>query len=149
MKFARETWADCVDELRPMFVRHWEEIALQKDKVPLDPCYERYEEMDALGALNITTARLDGELVGYMIAVVSPHLHYNSTVMAFHDIYYMKPEHRRGWNGVRLFRAAEQNLKDAGAEQFFVGHKVGLDLGPIFKRLGYSHVETTYAKWIG
>src|SRR5258708_3980238 len=33
-------------ELPPLFMRHWKEIALNQDEVPLDPNWDRYFEYD-------------------------------------------------------------------------------------------------------
>lgn len=146
MNFAEETWADCRDELVELFPRHWREIALRQDLIPLDVDEKQYE---ALGDfLHITTARED-RLVGYLMSIVHPHLHYKSTLMAFQDIMWIDPDYRKGRNGIRLIQASEGFLKARGVKQIFLGTKLRLDLGSLFKRLGYEPVEMIYSKWVG
>ena len=51
---------------------HWEEVANNKDTIPLDIDWERYRALDDDGSLHVLTARDDGELVGYVMHVIAP-----------------------------------------------------------------------------
>ena len=39
-----EQWPEFIEEAKPMLPIHWEELALNKDKVPLDPQYYIYDD---------------------------------------------------------------------------------------------------------
>lgn len=143
-----ERWRDLKSEMLPLLVRHWREIALNHAEVPLDIDHERYDALDASEALHILTARRGGLLIGYHVAIVSPHLHYRSTLHGITDVYWIAPECRHGVTAMRLFQAVERELKKLGVRKLFTATKLHLDQGPLFERLGYRPVERLYAKLI-
>lgn len=149
LTFATEDWSDCVPELVGLWPAHWNEVATHKDKIPLDPNHVEYERCNALGQLHLTAARCNGDLAGYLTAIVRPHLHYAHSLSAFYDLYYLAPPYRRGMNGVRLFKEAERALKARGVERMFTGTKLSKDAGRIFERLGWTETERLFVKWIG
>lgn len=146
--YAVELWADVKGEMAPMFERHWREIALNHAEVPLDIDHARYDALAAAGALHVVTARDETGLIGYHIAIISTHLHYKSTLHGITDVYYVAPEKRQGFTGIRLFQAVERELKARGVRKLFTGTKLHLDMGPLFERLGYTAVERLYSKLI-
>lgn len=143
-----ERWRDLRAEMLPLLVRHWREIALNHADVPLDIDEAKYGELDDTGALHIVTARRDGLLIGYHVAIVTPHLHYRSTLHGITDVYWLAPECRHGVTAMRLFQAVERELKRRGVRKLFTATKLHLDQGPLFERLGYRPVERLYAKLI-
>lgn len=128
---------------------HWEEVATHKDKIALEPDYVVYQRMADAGQLHVTAARSNGELAGYVVAIVRPHLHYAHSLSAFYDLYYLAPAHRRGLNGVNLFKAAEVALRKRGVDRMFTGTKLSKDATLIFERLGWMETERLFVKWIG
>lgn len=143
-----ERWRNLRPEMTPLLMRHWREIALNHAEVPLDIDHERYAALDESGGLHIVTARRQGLLIGYHVAIVSPHLHYRSTLHGITDVYWIAPECRHGVTGMRLFQAVERELKKVGVRKLFTATKLHLDQGPLFERLGYKPVERLYAKLI-
>ena len=144
-----ENWHDMKAEAAPLLERHWLEIAADKDEIPLAVDHESYDALADCGALHILVARKDGQMIGYYWAMVRHHLHYATTLFAFADIFYIVPEHRKGWVGYKLFTEMEKSLKARGVKKIFAGCKPWHDVGPIFDRLGYTVHETTYSKMIG
>lgn len=143
-----ERWKNLRAEMLPLLVRHWREVALNHADVPLDIDEARYAELDEAGALHIVTARRNGLLIGYHVAIVSGHLHYKSTLHGITDVYWVAPECRHGVTAMRLFQAVERELKAAGVRKLFTATKLHMDQGPLFERLGYRPVERLYAKLI-
>jgi GNAT superfamily N-acetyltransferase len=145
-----EPWAEFVEEARPLFPEHWRELALNQDKVPLDPRYEIYDAHDAKGGLLVVTLRGAGELAGYFIGFVAPGLHYRSCLTLTMDIFWVRPEHRGGaLAGIKLFRAVEAEARRRGVRRLFYGSKVHKDASRLFEFLRCEPVETFYTKWIG
>lgn len=144
--YAVEHWLDIKDEMLPILERHWREIALNHEDVPLDIDHERYDAMDEAGHLHIVTVRREGALIGYHVAIISGHLHYASTLHGITDVFYVAPEYRQGFTGIRLFQKVEKEMKSLGVKKLFTGTKVHLDLSKLFERLGYKRVEYLYAK---
>jgi len=146
--YAVERWRDLRVEMLPLLVRHWREVALNHADVPLDIDEARYRQLDEAGGLHIVTARRDGLLIGYHVAIVSPHLHYASTLHGITDVYWIAPECRHGVTAMRMFQAVERELKSLGVRKLFTATKLHLDQGALFERLGYRPVERLYAKLI-
>lgn len=136
-------------ELVPLLQDHWREIGRDHHEVPLDPDWVRYFDLDDKGNLSVIAVRHAGELVGYHIAVISPHLHYKGTLHGVTDVYYLKPEHRRGFTGVRLFKAVGDEMKRRGVVKLITGTKLHHDMGRIFERLGYRETERVFTKIVG
>jgi len=149
LQFAVERGSEIREEMDALTQLHWEEIALDKGRVFLAPDYARYEDMEAKGILHIITAREAGSLVGYHIALVSPHLHYRNDLMCFTDIYFIHPDHRKGLAALGLFRAIESEMRKLGVKKLITGCKDHHNLAPIFTRLGWTLTDHIYGKYIG
>lgn len=147
--FEVESFTESLPELKPILPLHYEELALDKDKVPLSPQYDIYEAREALGELIFVTAREAGELIGYFIGFVAPGLHYSTCLTCTMDIFYIHPEHRGSNFGFELFDFVEKELKRRGVDRWFVGSKCHLDASWLFERLGFDRVEITYSKYMG
>lgn len=146
--YAVERWRDLQTEMMPLLVKHWHEVALNHAAVPLDIDQAGYKRHDESGALHIVTARRDGVLIGYHVAIISPHLHYASTLHGLTDVYYIAPEFRHGVTGMRLFQRVEKELKERGVKKLYTATKLHLDQGKLFEHMGYIPIERVYAKII-
>jgi len=144
-----ESFEDRLPELEPLLPLHYEELALNKDKVPLSPQYPVYINRERNGELMFMVVRDRGELIGYFIGFVAPGLHYSTCLTLIMDIFYIHPEHRGSSTGHKLFKAVEAEAKKRGVQRMFVGSKVHLDASWLFEKLGYEKVETTYSTWLG
>lgn len=138
-----------VEEIQKILPEHYEELALNKDQVPLRPQWNVYKQREDAGQLLYVTARELGELVGYFIGFIAPGLHYETCLTCTLDIFYVRKDKRTGSAGVRLFRAVEAELKHRGVQRWFMGSKVHADASALFKRIGAEPVETYYSKWLG
>ncbi len=148
--FQLEKWdgffADAANGLMPL---HWKELALDQDKFPLSVDNPRFSAIDGQGLLHILTARKDGELVGYFIAIVMPHLHYSTSgLMAFTDMYFMRKD-CRGVAGAKLFTEAERTLAERGVVKAYLSHKTHQDHTMLFEALGWKHTDKAYTKLLG
>lgn len=150
--YQTEKWADVLPEMEPLLVEHWREIALGHDKVPLDVARERYQQLCDEGSLHIVTVRHDGQLVGYHVAIVSGHLHYLSTLHGITDVYFLRPQYRKGRTGISLFKRVEAEMRGLGVKKLFTGaklHTANGQSGRLFEYLGYEPTETLFTKYIG
>lgn len=144
-----ETFSEARSDIEKLLAEHWEEIALNKDKIKLKPDWFGYEQMYMMGRLCIVTARDKGVVVGYAVFILMRHLHYSSNVYALNDVLFLKKSHRKGTAGFRLLRAAEQILRDKGVSKINWHVKVHHDFGVLLKRLGYQLEETVWGKCVG
>ena len=144
-----ESLTERLDELKALFPLHYEELALNQDKVPLDPQYHVYLERDKLGQVILATLREEGALVGYFVGFIAPGLHYQTCLTCTMDIFYVHPDKRGGRCGVKLFKFVENELKRRGVQRWFVGSKCHKDASWLFEFLGFNQVEIYYSKWLG
>lgn len=147
--FAVESFTEQLPELKVILPLHYEELALDKEQVPLSPQYEVYTDRESRGEVLFVTARKEGQLIGYFIGFISPGLHYSTCLTCIMDIFYIHPEYRGSNTGFELFEFVEKELKRRGVDRWFVGHKEHFDIGFLFKKLGFEKVEITYSKYIG
>lgn len=142
-----EHYSDAIPEMRDLYPDHYQEIAVDQDAIKLDPNYETYLKLDRLGMLHLVTARNEaGRLVGYHLAILDYHMHYQDCYVAKSDIFFLKKDYRTGTNGIRLFRFVEQELRRIGVMKFFTGCKTHHNLSVIFRRLKYNEQEIVFAK---
>lgn len=144
-----ESLALRLDELKPMLPRHYAELALDQDKVPLDPDYDQYLALDARGEVLFVTMLEQGALAGYFVGFVKPHLHYKSTLHCFMDIYWIAPEFRGQRGFFTLFGFVETECKRRGVKKPYFGSKLHKDTGGLFERIGMKPADTYYSAWWG
>jgi GNAT superfamily N-acetyltransferase len=140
-----ESFSERLEELKALLPLHYEELALNKDKVPLSPQYEVYVDRERQGMLLFVTARDAGQLVGYFIGFVAPGLHYSTCLTCIMDIFYIAPDHRGSNAGFQLFKFVEKELKRRRVQRWFMGAKVHFDCSFLFEKLGAELVEKTYS----
>lgn len=143
-----ETYLDAIKELRPLFEEHWEEVAINKEKIKLNPDYSKYEQMQASGILALFTARDEGRLIGYSVFFMIPHMHYRDHMFAMNDIIFLLPEYRGTMAGADLVQFAEKELKGVGVSYITYHFKTHLPFGKGLEFLGYEHCENMFGKYI-
>lgn len=145
-----EKFADCIGELKESIIQsHYEELALNKDKVPLIPNWDKYILLENADALVHISLREDGILIGYFIGVVDTHLHYMQTKMFTMDIMYVSPKHRNSNGGMLLMEKLEEECRRRGVQKMILNTKKHFNIGALYVRRGFKHIEEIYSKWIG
>lgn len=144
-----ESFTEVLPELKPLLPTHWEELALNKDKVKLDPQYNIYLARDAAGEVMFVTLRELGQLVGYFIGFVAPGLHYKTCLTLHGDIFYVWPANRGGGGGFVLFNFVKAEAKRRGVQRVFAGTKMHKDCAWMFERMGWDECERTFTLWLG
>lgn len=143
-----ENFKDFVVEVGPLLYQHWEEIALDKNKIDLQPDWATYEVLADADKMHVTTARNGSELVGYAIFILTQALHYKQLSIADGDVFWLHPDHRKGLTGFKLLKKSEEFLKARGVQKIFNKVKLHKDVGKVFERLGYTPIERVYAKGV-
>ena len=144
-----ESFTEQLEELKPLLPLHYEELALNQDKVPLAPQYDIYIKREELGELLFLTARKDGTLIGYYIAFIAPGLHYSTCLTCIMDIFYVHPEHRGDNTGKLILNGVEAELIRRGVQRWFSGSKIHFPCDWLLQKQGFEPVETTHSKWLG
>ena len=147
--FSVESFEESLPELKPILPVHYEELALDKNNIPLDPDYNFYISKDNIGELLYITARNEGDLIGYFIGFVGPGLHYKSTLTCIMDIFFVHPDYRGSNIGFEMFNYVEKELRRRKVLRWYVGSKCHKDASWLFEKLGFERVEITYSKLLG
>ena len=145
--FARESLESirAGGRLEQLLERHYHEIAHFKD-IALDIDWPMYEKADELGKLRCFSARIDGELVGYVGHIVNLAPHYKGSLQAVQDVIFMAPERRGLFAGSRLIAYSDQCLAAEGVQVVYHHTKAAFPMDSILKRNGYELVDTLWAK---
>jgi GNAT superfamily N-acetyltransferase len=144
--YQQESLVTAKKDARPLLEKHWEEIALNKDTIKLNPDWDAYADLEDAGILRIFTARSDGELVGYFVTFVKAHIHYKDHLFAYNDILFLTKEYRKGFTGSKLIKFAEKCLKEDGVSVVVVNTKRHKPFDVLLEWLGYKHIENIYSK---
>lgn len=149
--FQIEPWAVYMRDCQALWAEHYSEIAVRKDQMAMKPDVDAYRALDANGALSILVGRGPaGRMVGYVLAVVRPHLHYADVLCGFEDAYFLTKDERRGRTGILMLQAWEAEMKRRGCKMIVAMTKTEprLDMSKIFTRLGFGCTDFVMSKWI-
>ena len=149
MRYQQEFLAMVEDDIRPLIQRHWEDIALNKDKIKLNPDWDAYHTLEQAGVLKIFTAREGDLLVGYFVVIIQYNMHYKDHLFASNDVIFLHPDYRKGRTGIKLIQFAEKCLKEDGVSVLAINTKVHKPFDNLMQFLKFSLVERIYSKYIG
>lgn len=148
--YAVERLEECLEEVKPLLSKHYEQVAMYQDKVKLNPDYDRYLELCDAGVLHCVVARDDEDVViGYFISMIVPHMHYQDSKYAVNDIVFIEESYRKTKVGLNLFTFAEESLKEQGVSVITIHMKTSLPFDSLCEGLGYDYAERNYTKFIG
>jgi hypothetical protein len=136
---------ECFNEISQMFQKHYEELSVTK-QFNLNPDFATYWEADKRKILKVVTCENDNEIIGYIVYFIGLNLHYKDCLLATEDIYYLKPEYRKGSTGIKMFKFAEKFLKSIGVNMIKYSTKVHLDNSRLFEFLGCEFTEKVFLK---
>jgi GNAT superfamily N-acetyltransferase len=137
IKYQQEFLESCLDEAKVLLEKHWKEIALNKDKIKLNPDWEAYAELEAVGKLKIFTAR--------DFTNTQPKDLSQGTL----DLLFLSEEYRKGLTGVKLIKFAEGCLKSDGVSVMIVNTSTKKPFDVLMNRLGFNLIERVYSKYLG
>lgn len=149
IKYQQEFLSSCEKDCQDLIKQHWEEIALNKDHIKLNPDWESYHSLEESGILKIFTARDNQTLIGYFVVTVSRSLHYKDHIFANNDIFYLDESYRKGFTGIKLMKFAEKCLKEDGVSLLNVNTKIHKPFDTLMTFLGYKNIERVYSKYLG
>ena len=149
LKYQQEFISQVKSECQSLIELHWEEIALYKDKIKLNPDWESYHTYEENNLLRIFTARNEDVLVGYFVAVLQKNMHYKDHIFACNDILYLHEDYRKGFAGIHLLKFAEEMLKEDGVSVMLINTKIHKPLDKILERLKFNPIERVYSKYLG
>ena len=99
------------------------------------PDAEAYKAMESIGNYRLAWMKKDGKPIGFVGVLVCKVPHF-SMVCASIESLYLAPEHRKGFNGLRLLKWAKTVAKQAGAVGITMTAVEGTRLEQLATRLG-------------
>ena len=147
MKFKKETYAECVEDIKPLLEAHWSEVEWGQEQIPLVPVYEAYKVSEDAGLVEFYTMRCRNgdELLGYAVYWIHMHPHHGTTAFANNDMLYVVPEYRHKETKAFL-EFIETELK---ADVVTYNMKADVPHITLMSDLGMTMTETVYSKYIG
>lgn len=145
--YQQEFLTSCQADIEVLLKEHWKEVSPEY-LLKLDPDWEIYSDLEMSGSLSIFTARFDGKLVGYFVAICHKDLHHKGHKFAYNDSLYLDKDYRKGLTGAKLIKFAEKCLKEDGVEALRVSTKRFKPFDKLLCWLGYTHEENTYTKFL-
>jgi L-amino acid N-acyltransferase YncA len=110
VKFQVEPFSDARMEAPHLILANCSETG----RATVDPDESLYAKFEQEGKFHLVTARSSGNIVGYILGLVSQSLHYKSVLIGVFDSYYLLPKFRRNMIAVKMFRFAEKTMKQRG-----------------------------------
>lgn len=93
--------------------------------------------LDQMGAMQITTARSNGRMFGYLMAVISPSLESPNVISAMHTIFYASKDFPG--LGLKMQRASAAALTTRGVNELFLRAGIrgaGPRMSAVYRRMG-------------
>lgn len=146
MKMSVENVALMWDDMQGLLFEHWQEVAHNKESVPLSPDRARYEAMERDGKLLAIACREDGKMIGYSVFIVYYNLHYCTTLVGISDVIFVTKSRRNSRAGLMLKRESENRLRDMGVVQIVWRIKPENDWSNILLHDDYELLETSFSK---
>lgn len=91
---------------------------------------------------------LDNKSVAFLGGILMPDIN-NGDLVATELFWYVHPQHRKGFWGIRLFLTFENWAKSMGAKRITMAHLINKEaetLKKFYQRRGYSPLEIHYVK---
>lgn len=142
--YALEPFADVLAEAADLIVDNFNDMRLSESQsIQLDA--KTYSQLDAVGAIRVFTARIDGRIVGYRSFVLMKHQHTGEKV-AKCDTFYVEHDHRaRVAVGLQSF--SDRKLREEGVVWVHQAHNPEKhDLSRFLVARHYRPIETTFAR---
>jgi predicted GNAT superfamily acetyltransferase len=147
MRIIETTIADKIEHVPGLLEAHWHESARNKHLMVLKPDVQRYRLLEASGALlSLVAYGDDGQIVGYSVNIVSPHLHYADLLCAHNDVLFVAKEHRGSSLGLKLIRDTERACKARGVHLMLWHAKEDTTLASILPKMGCKVQEIIFTK---
>lgn len=146
--YQQEDLNDIREELEPLLVEHYHEVAMYQDKIDLNPDWKGYELLSMANALHVYTARANQELIAYTVNIVQPNMHYKDHVYAVNDVIYVDPQYRHTEVAETLIQNSEELLKELGVSVMTFHMKTFKTFEALMDHLDFDKAEYLYMKYI-
>ncbi len=150
MQFAIEPIAELTNEAELLFLDHWKECgfgSFSSDvKFTVQEGMEQAAAMEATGNHVSVVARIDGDIVGYLLGTIQNLIHHNEPMFQAHSLYIV-PSIRSTGAGKELIAASESLLyHERGVRLFCQASNTNKPIGKFLESIGYEATDVIYTK---
>ncbi len=143
-----ESLKDCLDEVKALWLSHWQETEGYRAGLPFNPDYARYLEYNDIGYYLLFTARDGKKMVGDIGMYVTVSMH-TQTRIAQEDTLYLLPEARQGMNAWRFIDFTEKYLVSVGVREINLTTKLtNPKAAKLMQKMGYPITANVHTKII-
>lgn len=107
---------------------------------------EVFRNLERMDMLRIFTARESGELVGYLVVVISPDFNIQGNQIPEEVGFYVHKSYREKGVGNSLLNFSEQCLKDDGHKTLVMSSTNKNPVDDFYKSMGYKEITRKYEK---
>ena len=140
------TYAEVNAKAKHLLAEHWDEVALNKDLMVLNPDEQRYLALEATGQFFALAAWDGDELVGYSGNFIGQHLHYAGLRYANNDVLFVAKDHRASPLGLRLIRETVAEAQRRGARLMLWHGKQDTPLAELLPKMDYKVQDVIYSR---
>lgn len=137
-----------LDSATELFKEHYDEIALNKQVMVLEPFVEKYLALEAQNEIFVLALHSGDEVIGYSVNFLFNHVHYAKLRVCSNDLLFVSKEHRNGRAGYMLIKETEKFAKQRDAQLMFWHAKPNTALEKLMPRLGYGYQDIIFSKEI-
>lgn len=149
IEYAVETLTpELIAEMLPLQDGYWQEVAGPFHQFPPDVDWKTYMLAQNTGRLKVLCGRVEGVLKTGAFIVITPHPHY-ACIAASLPLLFVHPDYRRGREGLRIVKLAEEEAIKAGAQMMMTHGGVHNGVYKLFEHLGYDDFGRYFVKVIG
>lgn len=149
LTFKKELFYNCMVDLPALFLAEWEEIIQDNPtQQELSPAWDKYVQMEMAGTLMFFAAWAEDKLVGYILNIIHPNLHFSKTLYAFIDAFYLAPAYRTGEAEALFVMENEIALLEQGVKRINIAIPAATWQYRLMKKLKYARTESIFAKWL-
>lgn len=127
---------------------YWEEVAGPFHQFPPDVDWNTYALAQQKGCLKVLCGRVAGVLKAGAFIVTTPHPHY-ACIAASLPLLFVHPDFRRGREGLRLVKRAEEEAVKSGAQLMMTHGGSHNGVYRLFEAMKYEDFGRYYVKVIG
>lgn len=139
---------ELIQETIPIQKGYWEEVAGPFHQFPPDVDWKTYLLAQQTGRLKVLCGRIGGELKAGAFIVITPHPHY-ACIAASLPLLFVAPEYRKGREGLRLVKLAEEEAVKCGAQMMMTHGGVHNGVYKLFEFMKYEDFGRYFVKVIG
>ncbi|HMD21949.1 MAG TPA: GNAT family N-acetyltransferase [Alloacidobacterium sp.] len=143
-----ELTPELIAETIPIQQGYWEEVAGPFHQFPPDVDWRTYMVAQQRGCLKVLCGRVAGVLKAGAFVVITPHPHY-ACIAASLPLLFVHPDYRKGREGLRLVRRAEEEAIKAGAQLMMTHGGVHNGVYRLFEAMKYEDFGRYFVKVIG